>query len=127
MESKSDLVSALLHPLRLRIIQVLLPDRQLTAKQIARAAPDIPHASLYRHLSQLVEAGVLRVAGERQVRNLSEKVYALAGTGAFLDPAASVQIGQQDLLALFAAFAALLVSDFQRYLATHDPGPVDLG
>ena len=57
----TGVLDLLLHPLRLRIIQLLFDGRRLTARQIAAAQPEIPQATLYRHLHQLVEGGVLVV------------------------------------------------------------------
>jgi DNA-binding transcriptional ArsR family regulator len=119
-----DLLALLLHPVRLRIVQVLAGDRRLTARQIAEAEPDIPHATLYRHLQQLVAGGLLTVVDERPVRNMLEKVYALVAP-VQADPAATVQIPPADLLRLFTAFVALLLSDFRRYLARQDEAPLD--
>jgi DNA-binding transcriptional ArsR family regulator len=115
----------LLHPLRLRIIQMLYNGKQLTARQMADEQPDIPQATLYRHLHQLVQGGLLVVAEERQVRNMTEKVYALATPDVFLDPADTVQMSKEHLLHLFTAFAALLMSDFQRYLQGHSDASID--
>lgn len=115
--STAERLQLLLHPHRLRIGQLLAPGRRLTARQIGRAAPDIPPATLYRHLNQLVEGGILAVVEERQVRNMTERVYALAEANNLLDPESSVEATKDDLLRVFTAFAALLLGDFQRYLA----------
>jgi DNA-binding transcriptional ArsR family regulator len=110
-----DLLALLLHPARLRIAQLLAGDRHLTARQIARAEPDIPRATLYRHLRQLVAGGLLAVVDERPVRNMTEKVYALAAP-VRADPADAARLAPADLRRLFTAFAALLLGDFRRYL-----------
>jgi DNA-binding transcriptional ArsR family regulator len=122
--SGPDVVALLLHPVRLRIVQVLAGDRRLTARQIAQAEPDIPHATLYRHLQQLVAGGLLAVADERPVRNMTEKAYALAAP-VRLDPAETVHLAPADLLRLFTAFVALLLGDFRRYLQRGGEAPAD--
>ena len=123
--STAERLRLLLHPHRLRIVQLLEPGRRLTARQIGRAAPDIPPATLYRHLNQLVEGGILAVVEERQVRNMTERVYALAEANNRLDPESSVEATKDDLLRVFTAFAALLLGDFQRYLAHSEGERVD--
>jgi DNA-binding transcriptional ArsR family regulator len=122
--SGPDLLALLLHPVRLRVVQLLAGDRRLTARQIARAEPGIPHATLYRHLQQLVAGGLLTVADERPVRNMTEKVYALAAP-VRLDPADTVRMVPADLLRLFTAFVGHFVGDFRRYLRRQGGAPAD--
>src|SRR5258708_12373736 len=75
--TKADLI---IHPGRLRIIQAFGGGRRLTAQELAALVPDIPRASLYRHLNLLVDAGVLAVVEERPVRAIQERVYSLVPT-----------------------------------------------
>ncbi len=119
--STAERLQLLLHPHRLRIVQLLEPGRRLTARQIGRVAPDIPPATLYRHLNQLVEGGILAVVEERPVRNMTERVYALVEASNLFDPASSVEVTKDDLMHIFTTFATLLLADFQRYLA-NSPG-----
>ena len=123
--STAERLQLLLHPHRLRIVQLLEPGRRLTARQIGRAAPDIPPATLYRHLNQLVEGGLLAVVEERQVRNMTERVYALVEADNLLDPESSVEATKDDLLHIFTTFVTLLLGDFQRYLANAPGERVD--
>ena len=71
----------LLHPLRLRIVQTFLGDRQLTTGQLLAEIDGIPPATLYRQVATLAKAGVLTVVGERQVRGTVERTYALSVAG----------------------------------------------
>jgi DNA-binding transcriptional ArsR family regulator len=72
----------LLHPVRLRIIQAFLGDRALTTTQLRDELGDVPPASLYRHVANLVDAGVLTVVSERRVRGAVERGYVLRAAGA---------------------------------------------
>src|ERR1700761_3747624 len=67
----------LLHPVRLRLVKAFLGDRTLTARQLATELPDVPPATIYRHLGRLAHAGVLRVVAERRVRGTVERTYGL--------------------------------------------------
>src|SRR3954469_15482471 len=67
----------LLHPVRLRIVQAFLGERALTTAELRDELPDIPPASLYRHIALLADAGVLAVASERRVRGATERTYIL--------------------------------------------------
>ena len=60
--SRADVV---LHPVRLRIVRSLLGSERRTASELTRLLPDVPQASLYRHLSALVDGNVLRVVADR--------------------------------------------------------------
>ena len=60
-ETKADV---LLHPVRLRIVQALLPRRQLTAQEIGRHLGDVPQATLYRHLNKLLDGGIIEIVHE---------------------------------------------------------------
>jgi hypothetical protein len=113
----------LLHPVRLRVVQAFLGDRALTTTKLRSELPDVPAASLYRHVARLVEAGVLAVVSERRVRGAMERTYILR--------AAAASIGLDELATMtpdehrqaFLAYVAGLIGDFDRYLAR---GDVDL-
>jgi hypothetical protein len=66
MRTVARMVTAelLLHPVRLRVVQALLGDRVLTTGDLHAELPDVPTASLYRHVAVLAGAGVLEVAYE---------------------------------------------------------------
>ncbi len=107
----------LLHPIRLRIVLALAAERQLTTAGIAERLPDIAHATLYRHVAVLADAGVLRVIDERRVRGGVERTYALVAEAAQLGPEDVADATPEELLRGFAVFAGSLVDAFARYLA----------
>jgi DNA-binding transcriptional ArsR family regulator len=114
-----DRADVLLHPLRLRIVQAVA-GRRLTASALADALGDVPHATLYRHIGTLAEAGVLAVAEERPVRGATERVYVLAEGGADLAPADLATATRDDHLRYFSVFVAGLLAEFGRYLDAPD-------
>jgi len=119
MKPKKPLRANLLfHPVRLRIAQLLTGGRQLTAHQIAQGIPQVPQASLYRHLNLLVEGGIVTVADERPVqnRNLVERVYALDLEAAALQPEEVAQTSPDDQRRYFTLFLLMVLGDFERYL-----------
>jgi DNA-binding transcriptional ArsR family regulator len=109
-KSKAEL---LLHPVRMRIV-VEISGGQRTAKQLSEVMPDIPPATLYRHLSRLVEGGVLRVVAENPVRGTIERVYAVAG--ASLSPEDLSELSKAEMLQTFTLIISTFIADFQRYL-----------
>jgi DNA-binding transcriptional ArsR family regulator len=66
----------LLHPVRIRIAQAV-SGRELTTKELAEEMSDVPTSSIYRHMSQLLDAGFIKVTDSRQVRGTFEKTYTL--------------------------------------------------
>ncbi|MBO0728480.1 MAG: helix-turn-helix domain-containing protein [Acidimicrobiaceae bacterium] len=113
----------LLHPLRLRIVQAFLGDRALTTSQLRSELPEVPPASLYRHVARLVEAGVLSVVAERRVRGATERTYVLRTSAATISVDDLAKMSAEDHRQAFLAFVAGLISDFDRYL---ESGRIDL-
>jgi DNA-binding transcriptional ArsR family regulator len=110
----------LLHPVRLRVVQCLLGNRQLTTADLALELPDIPPATLYRHVAVLVEAGVLSVVGQRRVRGAVERRYGLNPANASAGRDDLTGMTQEQLRTSFGVFAASLLAGFDAYLAGPD-------
>jgi hypothetical protein len=106
----------LLHPVRLRIVQAFLGERTLTTADLRAELPDVPPASLYRHVAVLAEAGVLTVVGERKVRGAAERSYRLDLPAASVGTDALDSMSVEDHRRAFRTFVAMLLADFDRYL-----------
>jgi hypothetical protein len=113
----------LLHPVRLRIVQAFLGDRALTTSQLRSELPDVPPASLYRHVARLVTANVLSVVAERRVRGALERTYVLRTSAATISADELAKMTVDDHRQAFLAYIAALIGDFDRYLGR---GGVDL-
>jgi predicted ArsR family transcriptional regulator len=113
-ESKADLI---LHPVRMRIIQSLSSQRSLTVQQIAELLPDIPQATLYRHLNKLHKSGLLSIVKKRKIRGAVEKVYALEEQAANITHEDMAHATPDDHMRYFMTYLATLMGDFSRYLA----------
>ena len=105
-----------LHPVRIRILRAVAGAR-LTTHDLIELLPDVPHATLYRHLATLVKAGLVEVVEERKIRGAVERVYALPVQGATLDPAALATATPEEHARYFTAFVSSLLSEFSRYLS----------
>jgi Helix-turn-helix domain len=114
----------LLHPVRLRIVQAFLGERALRTSDLRRELPDVPPASLYRHVARLVDAGVLTVVGERRVRGAVERTYVLRLASASIDLDEVQRMRREDHRHAFMAFVAGLLGDVDRYLERDDFDPV---
>jgi DNA-binding transcriptional ArsR family regulator len=116
MESGKRWAELALHPVRIRIMRAVAGAR-LTTHDLVELLPDIAQATLYRHLSTLVKAGLIEVVEERKIRGAVERVYALPAEGATLDAAALATATPADHARYFTAFTSSLLSEFSRYLA----------
>ncbi len=118
----------LLHPVRLRVVQAFLGDRTLTTSDLRAELPDVPVATLYRHVGALADAGVLVVVGERKVRGAAERSYRLDLASASVGTGEAAALTAEQHRGAFTTFAAALMADFDRYVAraTADGTALDL-
>lgn len=116
--SKSVL-DLIIHPVRLQIIQ-LISLRQMTTQEIGAALPDVATSSLYRHLKQLLDSGIIAVVETNQVRGIEEKVYGLAEAPVLGDPSIFAEMGPDENLRYFMMYVASLIQGFSNY-AYHSP------
>jgi len=109
----------LLHPVRLRIIEAFLGDRKLTTADLRAELPDVPPASLYRHLARLIDAGVLDVLSERKVRGTIERTY-VKHSRLNIPGSELAQLSREDLRRVFLSHVAALLADIDHYLERDD-------
>ncbi len=114
-------VEVLLHPVRLRIVQAFLGQRQLTTADLRVVLPDVPPATLYRQVGALVAAEVLEVTTERKVRGTVERTFRLRAERAAVAEHELASMSVDEHRAAFTAFVAGLLADFDRYLAAGEP------
>jgi DNA-binding transcriptional ArsR family regulator len=106
----------LLHPVRLRIIHAMSGDRTRTTAELCATLPDVSKATVYRHVSLLVEGGLLDVVGERRVHGAVERRYRLHPTRLAVGRDEAAGMSLDDHRQGFAAAIAALVADFNAYL-----------
>src|SRR4051794_14401118 len=106
-------VELVLHPQRIRILQVLT-DGPLTTQEIADRLPDLAKSSIYRHLKTLLDGGLVQVAETRPVKGVEEKVYQVVGR-LDLTPEDMASLTPDDHLRYFAAFLGSLLHNFEDY------------
>lgn len=114
MSTRAEL---LIHPVRLRILQALA-GRTLTTAGLRDRVPDVPQATLYRHIDRLLDAGVLAVVDERQARGAVERTYALVEGTAHVGADELAGATHTDHVTWFATWLAGLLDQFDRYLET---------
>lgn len=111
-------IELLLHPIRMRIIQAFMPDKQLTAGQLSEVMTDIPQASLYRHLAIMLKANVIEVVAEQRVRGTVEKTYRLKQATFTREQVENMS--PEEHTRAFFTFTTHLLSQFERYVHQED-------
>ena len=72
-----EIAEIVMNPVRQRIIQYFLIHETGTVKEVRKALPDIPSASLYRHVKILTDNSMITVVGENRIRGTVESIYQL--------------------------------------------------
>ena len=121
IDSKAELI---LHPIRMRII-LAIGAEHLTAQQIAAQLPDVPQATLYRHINKLAEGSLLEIVTERPVRGTVERVYSLKLSRLTLSQEDLASATPEELMHFFTTFVAGLMGDFAAYLNNHPQPKLD--
>lgn len=85
-------------------ISVFLLHETGTVKEIRKALPDIPSASLYRHIKILADCSILMVVGENRIRGTVESVYQLNKDAMATEDETGNAV-QMSLLSICASFA----------------------
>ncbi|MBO0852355.1 MAG: helix-turn-helix domain-containing protein [Nocardia sp.] len=115
----------LAHPARIRIVHALRGDHTLTTTDLCAVLPDLSKASVYRHVEALVSVGILEVAEERRVRGAVERHYRLHPERAVVDAATAATATIDDHRRVFATAMAVLIAEFNAYLARDDADPAN--
>src|SRR3954449_87372 len=95
----------LLHPIRRRLLQAFLGDRTLSTADLRAELPDVPVATLYRHVSVLADAGVLAVVGEREGRGAGGRGYPVGAAAASVDSEDAAAMTADEHRRAFTTFA----------------------
>jgi DNA-binding transcriptional ArsR family regulator len=120
VKTKLDLVT---HPVRLRILMALAGVER-TAYQIAATMSDIPTSSIYRHLQKLLDAGIVEVTAERQVRGAVEKTLRIVSEAAEVEQSDAEQWSLDAQRRAFMVFFTQLFHEFDTYLQRPNLDPV---
>ena len=102
------------HPVRLRIIAAV-SGRQITTRELSASIPEIPQATLYRHVRALIEGGVLEVVAERQIRGVEERVLRITSPS-LISPQDLRRKTGADLERMGTVFVSGMLADIRRYL-----------
>lgn len=110
----------LLHPVRLRIVQALVAS-PMTPLELKERLGDVAQATLYRHIKQLTDGGLLEVTEERPIRGGVERTYGVVATSVALGEPDLESATPDDHFRYFATFLGTLLTDFAAYLSRGKP------
>ena len=99
-----EMAEVVMNPVRQRIFQYFLLHETGTVKDIKKALPDVPSASLYRHVKILADSSILVVVGENRIRGTVESIYRLNKIAMSAGEESGNAV-QMSLLSICAAFA----------------------
>lgn len=71
------LLDVVLNPVRMKVICSIARRGAASALQLAKELPEVPQASLYRHIRKLADSGVIQVVEETRIRGTIERTYAI--------------------------------------------------
>ena len=109
-----ELAEIVMNPARQRIFQFFLLHETGTVKELKKALPDIPSASLYRHIKILADSSILMVVGKNRIRGTVESVYQLNKDAMATEDETGNAV-QMSLLSICASFA--------KYFSTGNADP----
>ncbi len=99
-----EMAEIVMNPVRQRIFQYFLLHETGTVKELRKALPDIPSASLYRHVKILTDHSILVVVGENRIRGTVESIYQLNKSAMEVEDESGNAV-QMSLLSICASFA----------------------
>lgn len=111
----TDTRDLLLHPIRLRIVQALIGS-PMTPLRLKEVLGDVPQATLYRHVNQLHDGGLLEVVDEHPVRGGVERTYGVVAEAVALGKSEYEDATTEDHLRYFTTFLGTLIDAFGAYL-----------
>ena len=113
---KKDYMEACMNATRQRIMQTIMIKKEATAAEIGEELPDVPRASLYRHIKVLLNARIITVVKEEFKRGSMEKTYAIASQMPYDDT-------NEEYDNLIQSALMGLQGEFHRYFNGENPDP----
>lgn len=118
-----DVLDLLLHPVRMRIVHAMSGGGTHITADVCARLPDVPRATVYRHIGLLIDGGVLEVTAERRVHGAVERHYRIRQDRVVIDGDAAASMSRDDHRRGFAAAIAILLAEFNTYLDRDDADP----
>ena len=111
----SKVMDNLLNPTRSRIFFEISGGEETTTKKLLKKFPDIAQPTLYRHVKALLDSGMIKITGEKQVRGAVEKTYAV-NDGIDTDIGQMIEANDgEGFYRLFSQYMMGVVGQFKSY------------
>lgn len=107
----------MLNPIRIRIIQLISKNGNITATQISEKLSDVPRTTLYRHIKILLDSNLLTVVSEKKIRGSLERTLAI-NVGEY-QKHNTIENAAQNALGFFMGKYA----QFEEYFSGENPDP----
>lgn len=112
-----DITDAIMNPVRQRIAQFLILNKNGTVNKIAEELSDVPRPSIYRHVKRLLDAELIEVVEEKQIRGVVEKTYALVSPK-------TDEITNDDISLIIQQSLMAIAGNFAKYFKNENADPV---
>lgn len=114
----SNKVEILMHPVRMKICQVLMRNKEdgLTPLEMVKIIKNVPQATLYRQLQTMVDSGIVHVIKEKKVKSVSEKYYAINEEDAKIEGNEWKGLSDDEKLNYISYYQLSLMTQYQSYL-----------
>jgi len=110
----------LANPVRSRIFFQVQSSPNITTKTLLEKLPDIAQPTLYRHIKAMLDGGVIKITGEKQIRGVVEKSYSI---GIDFNKNIEKIITENDGTGYFHLFTQYLMgtmAEFRAYSESHN-------
>lgn len=119
-QMKQNTITAMMHPIRIRIIQELSIKKTATTKELQAACGNFAQATLYRHLKELLHHEIIKIESENTINGIIEKVYTInkdMTQDIAKDPS---KLTEDDLTHIFNQFMIAIMTDYKTYIQHED-------
>jgi DNA-binding HxlR family transcriptional regulator len=118
---KNNIIKAMMHPIRIKIIQELGVKKQATTKELQSSCGDCAQATLYRHIKDLLKYEIIVVDSENYINGIIEKVYKLNDDLNKMILGDPKKLTKDDYLRMFTQFLLSVLTDFNNYFEQDEP------
>ncbi|WNM26358.1 helix-turn-helix domain-containing protein [Demequina capsici] len=106
----------LLHPVRIRV-SLVLAQSEMNVKQLAKVLDDVPQASLYRAVSELLDGGIIEVTREERRGGAIERYFRAIEEESFISRQDIGSLAPAEFIAGIEGLNRMLAADAARYIA----------
>lgn len=115
-----NVLKVLMNPIRIKIFLYILNNQQATTAVLAKILPEVPQASLYRHISKMVKEDILCIQSENKIRGVYEKIYVIKNNPLTDMEKIVEDKDREQLFKICYSFTMSILMNFDGYLNQED-------